>query len=493
MKKAITVIMASVCAGAVLYLLWLWGVFLPGWIVWDSGTWEGQGGAYEISLQRGRVRVTKSDIEGDAKGGASRDPLIWTSPDGVKVQAVLSRDIDGDSREELILLCWKIGRYGKYRPFWVGQDERKWSQHIYVYEYGEGEIRPKWMSSYIGQDVVRMETGNRGTSFEHLLLTDPEGMVSSWVWNSWGFTREETEVTFVAFGDNLIHAPIYGYGLRAGGSFDFLFEGVADEIANSDVAVINQETPLTDDPAMYGDYPRFGTPAQVGQAIADAGFDIVTCATNHALDRGAEGVDFTKRFLEENGLRCLGIQASDEKDCAPVEIMTRNGMRFALVNYSYGTNGIALPEENPFMVRLLADENIVREELAGAAEDADMVIVFAHWGTEYAGEPDDFQREWAQVFLECGVDVVIGTHPHALQSYEMLRGEDGHEMLIYYSLGDFVSTRIEEDHPQGGMARFTISLTSEGCRVTEYDLQPLEITRGEDGAYRVKPWREGAE
>lgn len=469
--------MALVCTGAVFYVLWRGGAFLPGWIVWESGTVGDASGRYTATLEHGQVTVICDDS------------VIWTSPKELRVQQILFGDADNDREEELILLCWKIGRFGESRPFWVEKDERKWSQHLYLYKCGQEKVKPRWMSSYIGQNVTevsvkREEREDSPGSRNRLFLTDPAGKVSSWIWTSWGFTKEETEVSFAAFGDNLIHEPIYRYGLHNDGNFDFLYESIRELIERNDVAVLNQETPLTDDPAMYGDYPRFGTPVHVGEAIVNAGFDVVTCGTNHALDRGAAGITFTKHFFEEQGLVCLGIQAEEEREYRPYAVIVRNGIRIAMFNYTYGTNGIRIPEENPYMVHLLEDEDKIREEIRLAKEESDCVLVFAHWGTEYEEEPDAFQEKWAQIFLECGVDVVIGTHPHILQPCELLRDEAGHEMLVYYSIGNFVSAQYEQSCVKGGAAEFTVSLTKDGYRVTQYSLQPLAITH-EKGKYSV--------
>lgn len=491
--------MALVGTGAVLYMLWMNGTFLPRWIRWESGISRDPTGKYEITLEQKKVSVIYDTN------------VIWTSPKGVKVQSVLSVDIDGDKTEELILLCWKIGRYGRSKPFWVEEDEKKWSQHIFVYGLHEGEVRPKWMSSYIGQEVSEMAVKEQERAAqtaqdvaepvvkeqdqqaEHimrvprirLLLTAPDGRLSSWIWDSWGFTKETTDVSFAVLGDNLVHEPLYLYGLHNDGNFDFLFANIKETIARSDIAVINQETPLTDDPAMYSDYPRFGTPAQVGDAIAVAGFDVVTCATNHALDRGMTGIDFTKKFFEERDITCLGIQSVEEKEYKSYDTIVRNGIRFAMLNYTYGTNGIGIPEEAPDSVHLLVDEDRVREDIREAKAQSDVVIVFAHWGTEYEEEPDDFQKKWAEVFLESGVDVVIGTHPHALQPYEVLRDDSGHEMLVYYSIGNYISAQPEQSCVKGGMAEFTVSLTADGYAVTEYNLRPLAITWQEGGKCTV--------
>lgn len=472
LKKIIYSIMAPVCIGAILYILWQGGAFLPRWIAWENERFYDVSERYEIVLAHKKVKVGWND------GG------IWNSPKGLVVQQALSCDIDNDRQDELILLGWRIGRYGKSKPFWVEQNERKWSQHIAVYEYDEDTVKPKWVSSYLGVDVAHMAVVDEADTAKRpqnkLFLTDREGMVSRWFWDSWGFTKEESTVSFVVFGDNLIHEPIYQYGLQNDEDFSFLFENMEEAIADSDIAVINQETPLTDDPARYSGYPRFATPAQVGEAISEAGFDVVTCATNHALDQGMAGIDFTKEFFDTRDIKCIGIQSSAEEEYQPYDTIVRNGIKIAMLNYTYGTNGISLPKQNPNAVHLLEDEEKIRDDLEKAKAESDFVVVFAHWGTEYETEPDDFQKKWTQTFLECGVDVVVGTHPHALQPYEMLRDNGGHEMLVYYSIGNYISAQSEKSCVKGGMAAFTVSLTSEGCRITEYGLEPLTVTWQED-------------
>lgn len=482
LRKIIYVIMALVCSGAVLYMLWRGGAFLPGWITWESGTLQDADGQYEAVLAHRKVQVRQDGH------------VVWTSPKELKVQAAQVCDIDNDGQEELILLCWRIGKYGRSRPFWVERNERKWSQHIAVYEYNEDKMKTKWMASDIGFAVQKIWAGERAAYVSaaepepvksghtglrpnnRLLLTDRNGQITCWFWDSWGFTREATSVSFVVFGDNLIHEPIYQYGLHYDEDFSFLFENVRDITAQSDISVINQETPLTDDPARYGGYPQFGTPVQVGKAISDAGFTAVTCATNHALDQGMAGIDFTKSFFDDAGVMCLGIQGRDEEEHQSYDIIVRNGIRIAMLNYTYGTNGIRIPVDNPNAVHLLEDEEQIREDIGKAKADSDLVILFAHWGTEYAEEPDEFQAKWTQVFLECGVDIVVGTHPHALQPYEMLRDESGHEMLVYYSIGNYISAQAEKSCVKGGMAEFTVALTAEGYRITAYGLRPLVIT-----------------
>ena len=481
---------ALLCAAGLIFcLLYVSGAFLPRWIEWNNRSFTDAAGEYTVNLTGRRAEVLYQ--------GRS----VWHTDRGLKVQDAMSCDTDGDGRDELVLLCWKIGRFGSARPFWIKTDEKKWSQHIFVYRLDSGQVAPKWMASDIGMEAFSMAASKRGSRTEtdadrdglsarpdlrqRLLLTSTDGTLSSWVWDSWGFSKEDTDITFVAFGDNLIHEPIWRYGLADGRSFDFLYEDLKDTIAEADIAVINQETPLTDDPACYSDFPRFGTPVGVGEAIVKAGFDVVTCATNHAVDQGIDGVDFTRAFFQSHGLVCAGTQTKAETEYRPYEVIVRGGLRFALLSYTYGTNGLMVPADRAYMVHTLDDEARVRADLARARQDTDFVIVFMHWGTEYAAQPDAFQQKWTRILLESHADVVIGTHPHTLQPCEMLTGSDGHRMLVYYSLGNYVSAQPEKACTKGGMAHFTVSLTPDGCTVTENTLIPLSITRGPEGGYKV--------
>lgn len=471
--RIIAAITALAASGALFYMLWDTGALLPGWILWEEQQIPDRSGSYELSLTDRTVHVT---YEGDE---------IWNSPANIQVQQILSLDIDRDEKDELILLCWKRGRYGKHRPFWVEKDEAGWSQHLFVYEYEGREIRPKWMSSYIGQDVAHMTGGGNKSGEKWLLLTDPEDFVNCWQWGSWGFAKEDRSVSFSVFGDNIIHAPIYTYGLNNGGNFDFLYEHVKGLIAESDISVINQETPLVEDPREYGDFPRFGTPVQVGDAIVKAGFDVVLCANNHALDRGEKGIRTTKEFFDGHDLMCLGIRTPEEKEKKPYEIICRKGAKFALFNYTYGLNGNPVPEG--YIVHFLEDEAQILGDIEKAADEADLVVLFVHWGTENSTEIDEFQQRWTEVFKKSKADVVVGCHPHALQPCEEVKREDGHKMLVYYSIGNFVSAQPEKSCVKGGVASFTAAPGEDGYEITSYDLEPLQILWQEGGGYTAMP------
>lgn len=180
-KRAGWLLTALVLSAVLVYGLWrcwLNGAFLPRWIRWETCRLQDQWDECEILLSRRKVTVVRK--------GCS----IWTSPEDIQVQNILIFDADNDGEDEMLLLCWKIGRYGRHRPFWVEEDEQKWSQHIFLYEYSQGQISPKWMSSYIGSHVWDMASNDRPAPCTRLVLTDPQGKETCWRWNSWGFTQE---------------------------------------------------------------------------------------------------------------------------------------------------------------------------------------------------------------------------------------------------------------------------------------------------------------
>ncbi|MCD7739026.1 MAG: CapA family protein, partial [Lachnospiraceae bacterium] len=280
---------------------------------------------------------------------------------------------------------------------------------------------------------------------------------------------ETRTVTLRAVGDDLIHSGFYNYARAAGCDYSFMFENVSDVISEADIAVINQETIFVNDPSQYSAYPLFGSPTGIGDALIEAGFDVVQLATNHCLDKGLTGISDTVNYFSDKDVLAIGIYM-DEESASEIPLMEKNGITFAFLNYTYGTNGLAMP--NSYCVNTFSDEEKVRDDIRRARQLADIVVVLPHWGTEYTYQPDSFQEKWTEIFLEEGVDIVIGTHPHVVQPYEMLTGEDGHQMLVYYSLGNFISYQDEMERMLGGMADITITISDDSVSY-EYDLVPL--------------------
>ena len=233
-------------------------------------------------------------------------------------------------------------------------------------------------------------------------------------------------VTLTMVGDILLHTRIHEYSRQEDGTYNFdaIFANTAEQIAEADLALVNQEVIIGGAELGVSGYPSFNAPYEVGDALVKAGFDVALHATNHALDKGKKGVLNCIAFWEENHpeIGVLGIHdsAEDQEELYIIEI---EGIRIAILNYTYGTNGISMPKDMPYAVDMLTEDAVI-EDLKRAKEQADFVIVCPHWGTEYRLTPDKSQKKWTQLFLEYGVDLVLGTHPHVIEPIELLTNEE---------------------------------------------------------------------
>ncbi len=286
---------------------------------------------------------------------------------------------------------------------------------------------------------------------------------------------ENTKVTLVAVGDNLIHNTLISAGEKEDGSlnYDSFYENISSYIKAADIACINQETMLGGKSFDYSGYPLFNTPWEVGEAAINAGFDVFTCATNHSMDMGSSGIEKELEFFSKHKeVTHIGTNATKE-DYDNITYLKKNDLTFALLNYTYGTNGISLPEDKTYIVNML-DEDKVKKDIKEARKHADVVMVFPHWGTENSHDVSEQQKKYIKIFSELGVDIVIGTHPHVLQSVEWVKNkETGKKMLVYYSLGNFISHQTNLDQLCGGMAEITVERKDGEISITNAKLAPV--------------------
>lgn len=309
---------------------------------------------------------------------------------------------------------------------------------------------------------------------------------------------EAEEVSVMMVGDVLVHEGVWQSGETSGGKRDYahLFAQVSSDIASADLAIVSQETPLGGDALGISGYPTFNSPQEIGDAEAEAGFDAVTCATNHALDKGNKGVKATLSFWRKShpAMGVLGIADSHES-YDDIYVYEKGGIRVAVLNYTFSTNGIAIPEENPYAIHMLSEDAIASDvERARSDRKADFVIVCPHWGTEYRDRPDESQRAWARVMADAGVDVVIGTHPHVIEPVEVVTGDSGKRTLVFWSLGNFVSCQTKASTMVGGMAKATLRKDADGtCSVSGWEFDPV-VTQRSDGTglttYRLDKYTE---
>ena len=304
------------------------------------------------------------------------------------------------------------------------------------------------------------------------------------------------EYKIVMVGDVLLHTPVEESCRQADGSYDYdsLFANKKDEILAADLALVNQEVIIGGSELGISGYPCFNADFSLCDALVNAGFDVICHATNHAMDKGSAGLlNCAKHWKEQYPqIMVLGIHDSADTSTAcgaDPEILELGDFKVAVLNYTYGTNGISLPEDMPYAVDLL-DEEQVAADICKAEEMADFTIVCPHWGTEYRLTPDASQEKWVRIFLENGADLVLGTHPHVIEPIEWVTDpENGHEMLVYYSLGNFVNWTSGTgegvaNRMVGGMAEVTVGRDETGeVKIKDYGVQPLisHVTSGPGG------------
>lgn len=306
-------------------------------------------------------------------------------------------------------------------------------------------------------------------------------------------TPEPQQMTLLMVGDMLMHTPVTNSGKQEDGSYnyDHIFAHVKEEIAGADVALVNQEVIIGGTELGLSGYPRFNAAFELGDALVEAGFDVVLHATNHTLDKGEQGVRNCLSFWQEKHpqIQVAGIYGSSEAQENHIVVVEENGIKVAILNYTYSTNGIPLPEDAPYLVDML-DKEMIKADVAQAHEQADFVIVCPHWGTEYKHEPDKRQANWVKFFMELEVDLVLGTHPHVIEPIEWVESESGHRMLVYYSIGNFVNATSGKgdgvaNRMLGAMATVTLEREEDGSiSITDYDALPV-VSHVESGAQGV--------
>ena len=289
--------------------------------------------------------------------------------------------------------------------------------------------------------------------------------------------QEENTIELLAVGDNIAHQTIREVGMSEDGpwNYDSVYQYVKEDVEAADLALVTQETIFVEDREDVSGYPSFGTPPEFGDALVNTGFDVIASATNHALDKGTDSIEYTLNWWEENhpDIPVLGLYESQEAS-EEIPIISCKDLKLAMLDYTYSLNGLELPSGQEYMVDVF-DEEKAREDIRQAKELADVVIVVMHVGNEYEQDVDQETQEWTDIFLEEGVDIVIGSHPHVVRTMETLTGEDGHKMLVYYSLGNFTSTQTDLPSLMGAMAKITVrkNIETGEIEIPEHEFIPL--------------------
>ena len=274
-------------------------------------------------------------------------------------------------------------------------------------------------------------------------------------------------VHVTAAGDNLIHHSVMvnARELAGGSGYDFkpLYSEVKYLIQEADVAVLNQETVISESNEVRGAEGGvliFNSPPEVADAVIDLGFDVFTMANNHLLDMGTSGleesINFWNRKAVENDLTVLGAYL-DEEDANNIRVREVNGVKIAFLAYAEHINGFdALLDDVPLRVIKNDEEDVIERQIKQARQIADAVIVSAHWGAEDTTIVSEDRTELANKMVEWGADVILGCHTHTAQTMEWIERDDGTKGFVYYSMGNFICAQTDNFNVVGELADFDI-------------------------------------
>lgn len=266
---------------------------------------------------------------------------------------------------------------------------------------------------------------------------------------NWSYPMSKTDdvkkISLSFTGDLLFEQGLYN------SQDNYQFGNYFDEVKpylKGDFVIGNQEVPIGGkELGVSGVAYNFNAPQEVAQQLPDVGFNVMTHSTNHTYDKGYQGVVNTIHHLKDNGIIPIGIYETEE-DSQKIQIIEKNGIKIAILAYTYDTN-IGISNNSRFVVKTFLNDALVfdeahkemlRKDVEHAKEEADVVIAAMHWGKEFTYELNYAQKEVGPYLNELGVDLIIGNHPHTLQTMDVLTNSKGKETVVFYSLGNFVSS-----------------------------------------------------
>ena len=267
-------------------------------------------------------------------------------------------------------------------------------------------------------------------------------------------TKKTTKVSMAMVGDALIHATVYltanRYANYNGYDFKPMLKYTKELIQDYDLAYYNQETILGGKELGLSTYPLFNSPYEVGDAFIDAGFNLVSLATNHTLDKGERGILNSRAYWnkQENVVAAGSYSSNEERD--KIIVSEKNGLTYAFLSYTTYTNGLIVPKGKEYLVNVY-DKEKVKKDVETYKDKVDVIMVAMHWGTEYVSYPTTAQKEIANYLASLGVNLIIGTHPHVIEPIEYID-----DTLVIYSLGNFVSSQVGVERLTGLMASLDI-------------------------------------
>lgn len=257
--------------------------------------------------------------------------------------------------------------------------------------------------------------------------------------------KEDIRIKMTAIGDIMCHNTQYNdaYNKNTGTyDFSYVFSDIKQDIESADIAIGNLETTFAGKEKGYSSYPQFNTPEQLATNLKDLGIDVVSTANNHCMDTRYTGLVSTLNYLDEVGILHTGTNRSVEEQ-NKILVKDVNGIKIAFLSFTYGTNGIPVPQDKSYAVNFIDKDLILKQINLAKEQEPDLICASMHWGVEYQTKPNSEQKKLADLLFENGVDIILGSHPHVLQPMEKktITLDDGtvKDVFIIYSLGNFMS------------------------------------------------------
>ena len=264
----------------------------------------------------------------------------------------------------------------------------------------------------------------------------------------------EYEARLFMVGDALIHSSIYQDAKNSDGSYDFrsMLELIKPIALKYDLKYYNQETILGGATLGYSNYPRFNSPQEVGDAFIDAGFNLVSLATNHTMDKGEIGVINSVNYWNSKEGVVYSGQWLSQEERDKISVYEVNGIKYAFFSYTTWTNGLNTPVGKDYLNNVYSDEK-AKADIDKVRDLVDVIIVAMHWGTEYSHGVSQSQTNIANYLSSLGVNLIIGAHPHVVEPVEYINNG---KTLVIYSLGNFISDQVGIERLTGLMMEVTI-------------------------------------
>ena len=297
--------------------------------------------------------------------------------------------------------------------------------------------------------------------------------------------EEPKSFTFIGVGDNLYHGALY-YRQRMAGNgynFDTYYDGTREYSENADLAYINMETICNgDEHYELSSYPLFNGPKEVIDAVYNAGFDWWSISSNHSLDTGANGLLEQLNTIHEKypDIITTGSHTSLEDKNTPI-VKEINGIKVGFLGYTYGLNGLIVPEDKEWLVSMI-DKDQMKIDMEALSKVSDIQMVAMHWGVEYSTSISEEQKNLTKYLNELGAEVIIGTHPHVIEPAEIYHGEN-QDTLVYYSLGNYTSAQDAAPRMVGGMASFTVNYDPNTFETSFTDVKFIPTVTWFDGGF----------